>query len=285
MDEEPFFIVNEFLEKERVELQEVLDSLKGPKFDHYERSVFIRQFTNEMFRAYKNQIYRINKVAAEERNRLARLKLQKQKELLLEQLKSVEELKKYTEEGDKAKKDIVLSKVTNKTLVSSKFFDNKYQVIEPLLNVNDVKLLNEIKSKVNLDDNEGLKKLIESSCKVYNINFTDDYFDKIRYYLVRDLKKYGKVSPLLEDKNVKEVICNGTKQPLLVTYEGNSNVPTNVNLDSDTDINNLIKYFAQISKVEIKPDNPFLNFKFNNFEIQATLGNDFLKPKFVIVRS
>ena len=277
MKEEPFFLVNEFLENEKKELENIVNRLESKNFKHEERAIFLKNFTNEIFKAYKNKRTRFVKENEEDKKKLEILKLKKQKELLLLQLKQLESLDNLKEE-EKVKKDLILSKLTNKALVTSSFTGTNYKINEPELN--------EIKKdcKEIIDDKEKLNDLIKENAKNNKINFNEEYFDKIRYYLIRDIKKFGKISPLLEDKNIKEITCNGPDMSININYQDKKDIPTNIILDSDNEINEIVIKFAELADQKINTENPFLNFRFNNLEIQATINNKFLKPKFIIVK-
>ncbi len=281
MKDEPFFIINNFLEQDKKEIEGILETLRGPKFSHYERSIFLRNFTNEMFNAYRKQ-KAITRKSVEEGKMFEKLRLQKQKELVLARIREVEEAAKKKEEIPKKK--LILSRVSGKTLATSRFSGTNYELIEPILDKKDIELIHSLKNKVAglLDNETALRKVIEDQT---NNQISDEYFDKIRYYLIRDLSKYGKISPLLEDKNIKEVICNGAGRNILITYQDKTDVQANITLESDEEINGLVKHLAEINKIQVAPENPFLNFKIGeHFEINATLGSDLLKPKFVISR-
>ena len=53
MKDEPFFLVNEFLEREQKELQDILNIIKVENYRKNQKAVFLRNFTNEAFKAYK----------------------------------------------------------------------------------------------------------------------------------------------------------------------------------------------------------------------------------------
>ena len=283
MELEPFFLINEFLEEEKKELENLIDVTKGPKIKNQERSVFIKNFTNDMFKAYRNQRARFLRNEKEESNRKQLLELIKRKEMLLDKIKVAEKIENVKKNEEKAKKNIVVSKVTKKPLVTSSFFGNNYKVNEPLLNDIDLKILQSLKeSKIN---DENLTNYIKDMASRLNINCDDEYIDKIRYYFIRDVKKFSLVSPLLEDNNIKEIVCNGENRNVIVTYQDKQEIPTNIIFKTDNEINNMIKLLIAKSGQKINNENPFFNFNIGNeFEVQVTLGNEFLKPKFIIIR-
>ncbi len=287
MENEPFFLVNEFLEKEKAELENILNTINNYQHKDMERAVFLRNFSNQLFKAHK-------KTKQQEKPKIDQKKFEKE---LLEKkkqelLKKIEDMKskqqpaaektieletpKLTEE-----KSIILSKESKKTLASIEFNGITYNVKEPELSENDIKILNELKTQ-NIEQKETLVNRMKDLSKKYNIIYSDEYYDKIRYFLVRDIKKYGKISPLIEDKEVKDIICAGKDKPISIMYK-DKEVPTNIIL-SDEEINNFVKETAAKTAQQISEAKPFLNVPLDNMTISANIGTAFIKPKFVITK-
>ncbi|MBI2148889.1 hypothetical protein HYU23_04365 [Candidatus Woesearchaeota archaeon] len=290
MKEEPFFLINEFLEKERKELELVIDSFNVKNLRRNEKAVFLRNFTNEIFRSYrktkKTRIVVEKHEELEMKRKERELLLKKKKDLLMK-LKKFEEEKKIVIEAlpNIKSKEIILSKETGMTLVKTEFDSNSYKVIEPKLTNNDIILLKEFEENVknmNLDDKEKFLKQLRIICDKYNTKYSDEYFDKIRYYVVRDLKKFGKISALVEDKDVKEIICSGFGKPITINYKDKQDVSTNLEFKSEDELNNFILYLANKVNQKISVENPFLTASLDGFNLQATFGSEFVKPKFLI---
>lgn len=283
MAEEPFFLVNEFLGKEKNELEHILNIVHGKNQRSLERAAFLRNFTNELFRAYKKTI----KTKVEEKKEPE--KKQIEKKLLLEKkqelLKKIEKLKQKTEQikvpEPTKEKELILSKETGKPLVTTEFKDSKYYVREPILTEQDKNILKELKT-TNIDNKQRLIDKLKEFCTKFNIEYSDAHYDKIRYYLVRDLKRYGKISPLLEDKDVKEIVCEGANKPIIISYQNKEDILTDVIFTSDEELNNFVLSLAKKANQKVSVENPFLNTNIENMNLQATLGSEFVKPKFII---
>ena len=283
MKEEPFFIVNEFLERDKNEIVKILDVLKAEPVDYYNKAVFLKNFTNLMMKAHQNQTYK-HKVKNDETNKkLEKIKLQKQKDELLKRLKELEEKTKNIE-----RKDIVLSKDTGKTLVKSSYDGNMYIIKEPELNEQQqitLKNLEENTAVGILNDDRKIREIISQELKKNNLETNEENFDIMRYYLVRDLKRYGVLSPLIQDKKITDIVCDGEGKNLTVTYEGKHEVITNITIEKDTEINKIIEELAKKMNQKLNKENPFINGKIEDgLELQATYGSEFMKPKFVITR-
>ncbi len=285
MKDEPFFLVNAFLEKGRKELEHVLEVVEGKNQKYSDRTVFIRNFTNEMFKAHK--ITKRPKIEEEKKS------ISKEKESLLkkkqELIKKLQELqiKKPVEiqhpeltEG----KSIILSKETGKALVKTEFNGTKYTVIEPELNENDILLLKELsRAIIDLDNKQKLVGKLKELCNKFSVKYTEEYYDKIRYYAVRDVKKYGKISPLIEDSDVREIVCSNAGTPIIISYKGKEDILTNITLTLD-ELNNFLQVIAKKANQKTSVENPFLNITIDKLNIQGTISSEFVKPKFVITK-
>lgn len=284
MKEEPFFLVNEFLEKEKKEIQSVLEIIQVKNYRKNQRAIFLRNLTNELFKAHKKN-KSLNLIDNNEREKIKKEKesLLKKREDLLNKLKYLQEQKTEVKQENINVKDLILSKETGKTLVKTEFDEINYKVIEPVLSLNDMNLLDELKTRAdNIDNKEEFVKQIMILCSKYNIGYNEEYYDKIRYYLIRDLKKYGKVSPLIEDKEVKEIVCAGINKLITINYKDKEEVQTNLMFNTAEELNGFINQLAKMGEKKVSEESPFLDLEIDNLKIQATLGSEFFKSKFII---
>ena len=65
---------------------------------------------------------------------------------------------------------------------------------------------------------EFLKKKIVDIIKRYRISLNESQFEKIMYYLTRDLIGYGKIQPFMLDPNIEDISCDGTGIPIYVWH-------------------------------------------------------------------
>lgn len=276
MTEEPFFLLNEFLDKEKQELEKVMEIINPHRFQSMEKSVFLRNFTNQLFKAHRKK-----KTTKPQELKRKREELEKRKQLIhrkLEIQKKLQELHHNIEEAELSEeKSVIISKETKKPLVKTEFNGTEFKVTEPELTEKDKQILNSIKNKDNFL--EELKLLV----KKFDIEITEEYQDKIRYYLVRNTK-YGKVSPLVEDQDIKEIVCSSSDKPLTVAYKDNLDIPTNIKFESDKELNEFILNLAKNNNQEVSEEKPIFNFNIGKINIEGTLGNEFVKPKFIITK-
>ncbi|MFA4887158.1 MAG: hypothetical protein WC595_03020 [Candidatus Nanoarchaeia archaeon] len=270
--DEPQFLVNEFEEKDLPELNNVMSVLKVVEKPWVDRSVFLRDFMNNVFSAYVNQKYS----EVKDREGLKQ-ELEKKK---FELVKKVEELKKQEQEA-KIEKPIVFSKVTGKSLVSSNVENGVFLIKEPELTVDEIKLMSLLKPSLTSDsvtDVEMVKKVAAEAGVT-----SAESLDKMRYYLVRDFTRFGKLSALIENKEISEILCEGAALPLKVNYQGNE-LPSNVSLKDNAEINYFLQVVAQKTNTMLNAENSLLNVSLEGWTIHGNLGNEVLPAKFVMVR-
>ena len=299
MEEEPHFLVNDFLMKDLGDLKGVLKAVQERTTVQAERVVFFHNFTNELFKAYVS----IKKKNEEEKQRLKR-ELEKKKQELIKKLEEMKQQDGFSQNSlgikriikeDALKeapafgmKELVFSKITKKALAFSKIREGTYVVTEPVLTDKENNLLTSLSRKASKDqlmDLDSIKKSINEESKNFSLDYSDTLADKMRYYLIRNNIRFGKVSPLLEDEEIKEVVCEGAGKQVKVTHETEGELKTNILFQNPPELNKFIVNLALLAGNALSNEHPFLNASFDGFEIQATLGSEFLAPKFVIVRT
>ncbi len=185
------------------------------------------------------------------------------------------------------RKDLVASAETKKVLAYSEFDHNEYKVVEPELDSKDHLILEELEKtadKNKIKDKTYLQLLIQNLAIKNQLQFNEDYYDKIRYYLLRDLNDFGIISPLLKDSKIREIICDGVAIPVHLIYKEKHNVKTNMQFENNDDLNNFIKFLADKFQHLVTEDSPFLITETDKFSIQATLGTPHSQARFVIER-
>jgi hypothetical protein len=277
--EEPEFLVNDFLVDAQDELQEVLKEVKKrpKKWEH--QAVFLKNFTNELFKASV-----MKKVENKETKQKLKVDLKKQleekKKQLMEKIKHLEFEKEVPlprkTEGDK--KDLIISKLSNK-VVAFRTLGDIYTVNEPTLVPEEMNFVLELKnslSKPEYVDDELIKSKIEAKFP--------ESIDNIRYYLMRDNVAFGKVSPFLEDEGVVNIVCEGPNAALLVDIKNKHGIKTNVMYLEDG-LNRQIHILARAAGKELSTASPFLDGDLNDkFSVQGNIGSEFSKPRFIIKR-
>lgn len=203
----------------------------------------------------------------------------------------IEEAAKEEIEDIKGKQEYALilssSQVLAKAIIDLENGKMKYKLIEPIIDERILKktidlLGRKLKKDVNvIKDDKLLIKIIKKACKKYKIDFTNNYFENIKYYLYRDNLHFGKIDPLLMDNKIKSITCEGVNKPIIAEYNS-QRFETNIVFESNEEINNLLFKIAKMVKVDLSTKNPVLNTSIGNLKIEAALGMEEISSRFII---
>lgn len=188
----------------------------------------------------------------------------------------------------------------------------KYYVVnEPSLTDSETALYNRLKEKIgdelvyyNPDTMEDKSKeeIIEQKCREYVytyeqanivvekvINVLSEYtpiqsvqgsginessFQKVVYFIIRDYVYYGKLTPLVVDKNIEDISCNGPNNPVYIYHKQYGDLMTNVAYE-DQQLNSFVRSLAQKSGKHISKSNPEIDGNLpNGYRVQLTLGDE-----------
>mgnify|MGYP001575124962 CR=1 FL=1 len=266
-DREPFFIVDEY-QDEFIKLQKEVNSLLKKDFVYNDpKAIVLKKFVYELIKASRKLKYH---------NAIETSTLDIKRPL-------------ETEENivEQNTQPLIVAKDTEKVLVK-KFITNKnnidiYNVIEPRLNEEEKIILDNL-SDTDLRETtrEQLMYLIKQEALKINIDFNELLFEKIRYYLIRNLIGYGKIDPLLNDENIKVVTIDVRQAKVLYN---NKEMYTNIIFNDNEEINELIKKIGSRNNVKVDDSEPVLDVISEFGRVQATLGNNFINPKLLIRKS
>ncbi|MCZ6582086.1 MAG: type II/IV secretion system ATPase subunit [Thaumarchaeota archaeon] len=164
----------------------------------------------------------------------------------------------------------------------------RYMVIEPTLTKKDkenfeklrqmlmVELtvnLNEIKTKK--DAEERLKKKLTSMIKKYDMDIPANRLPKIYYHAIRNFTRFGKIDPLMHDKMIEEISCDGVGIPLYIWHREYESMPTNVIFDTDLELENFVRKLAYVSGKHVSIANPIVDATLpDGSRVNLTLGKE-----------
>lgn len=166
------------------------------------------------------------------------------------------------------KNNIIQLKKENNTLT--------YDVIEPRMESIDWQIYNELKPIIQetikknpsiIQDQNFIPNEIQKIAKRLKIKYSPDYARKIKYYLEKNLKGYGKLDPLIRDNRVRKIICN-SYDDIKVIFE-NETLSTNIEFDSNEELNNFIVNLAERNGKKISELEPYLEIKNPIMEVKA----------------
>ena len=167
--------------------------------------------------------------------------------------------------------------------------DYKYIIAEPELNPVETEILNtlafnlrfvlEIKDveefeKKRVVKEEILKEAVDNLIEDMRIDIDTSSYFKIVYYIVRDFIYYGKLTPLMMDRSLEDISCNGYNKPVFVFHRNYTNLETNLKFSED-ELDSLIIRLAQMSGKHISIAEPMVDATLpDGSRIQMTLGKE-----------
>jgi flagellar protein FlaI len=163
-----------------------------------------------------------------------------------------------------------------------------YEVIEPTLQKNEEKQLQEIRKllmeevDVNLKEIETkekaenyLKDKTRHIIKKYRIKVEPEAIDKFAYYVVRDFVGFGKIDPLMKDHLIEDISADGVGIPIYVWHRVYESLPTNIVFKNAEELNSFIIRLAYLSGKNISVASPILDASLpEGSRIQLTYGNE-----------
>ena len=145
-----------------------------------------------------------------------------------------------------------------------------YEIIEPELTEDEQEKLDYLKNafiyvfdKVSPEQISisGKELIIERTRKLaskYRLKFTEEEFNKITYYLVRDFLGLDLLEPIMHDKYIEDVSCDGLGVPIFVNHLKYGPLEVNRKYTDIVKLNSFIIKLAQKSNKEISLSKPIL---------------------------
>lgn len=174
------------------------------------------------------------------------------------------------------------------------FFDSKaneaiYRVVEPKLTEDERKSLHEIKeyiqekvdvnfSQVRRKNAVGyITKIFDNSIPYFKKNFTKETYEVLRYYVLRDFIGLEVIEPLLRDKYIEDISCDGVGIPIYVYHRDPrlGSIKTDIVFDSKEDLDYFVNKISERCGRSISVAKPLLDGTLpDGSRVQATLGTD-----------
>jgi len=159
----------------------------------------------------------------------------------------------------KATVHIYYDKRTNKVI---------YEVEEPKLNKELEENLNFIKKgfiyvfeKTEIakgKEKETIERGLKLISRKYSIKLTDEEFEILRYYLIRDYLGLEKIESLMHDPYIEDISCDGLGVPIFVNHLKYGSLETNIVFNDLDLLNSFIIKLAQKANQEISLAKPIL---------------------------
>ncbi|MEM1631194.1 MAG: type II/IV secretion system ATPase subunit [Thermofilum sp.] len=160
-----------------------------------------------------------------------------------------------------------------------------YRALEPVLTQTDEKVIGEIK-RVLLEEQrplydelkkkspeEVLRRRVESIIKKRKLPVAPEAFDKIFYYVRRDMLGYGKLEVPLRDPNIEDISCDGVGLPVFVWHSQFESLPTNIVFEDPEELEKAIERLAHKAGRHISVAQPIAEGALpEGYRLHATLS-------------
>lgn len=165
--------------------------------------------------------------------------------------------------------------------------EHVYQIIEPELNTAERELLEELEMRLfeTLDVNtkdlsyetarKALRDAVDEIIHDYGIKLTAISREKILYNIEKAFLGDGRIDPIMHDKYIEDISCDGLNTPIFVYHTGYESVQTNATYTNPTELDSFVTKLAQRAGKYISIAEPMLDATMSDgSRIQMTLGTE-----------
>ncbi|MEM3852140.1 MAG: type II/IV secretion system ATPase subunit [Methanomassiliicoccales archaeon] len=164
-----------------------------------------------------------------------------------------------------------------------------YEIIEPPLSSDEVKVLKALKealiatiNKLEVQSREEREKALRRAAMqvmgVIGISLNPLAFERVFYYLSRDLVGFGVLEGVMLDSNVEDISCDGVGIPLFIFHRKYGSIRSNIRFEEEAELDSFVVWLAQKSKKSISVASPMLDATLpDGSRLNATLGKHVTK--------
>ncbi|MHA2502639.1 MAG: type II/IV secretion system ATPase subunit [Candidatus Kariarchaeaceae archaeon] len=106
---------------------------------------------------------------------------------------------------------------------------------------------------------EYLKRQVNEITRTYRLKMDSQSYDKIMYYIDRDLIGYGPLQPLMKDPLIEDISCDGVDKNIYIWHRNFESIPTNVIFEEEIDLDSFVIKLAQRAGRHISISKPLLD--------------------------
>ncbi len=159
--------------------------------------------------------------------------------------------------------------------------EHEYHVVEPVLDdylysvfyVLRHSVVEYLQSEVE-DRYAHLEENARRLIKEMGFEVSDEDFEKLFYHLKNHLIEYGPITPLMKDRLIEDISCNGYNKPVYIYHRNYQNIKTNITFSED-ELDNFVIKLAQMSGKHISVAEPMLDAALpDGSRIQMTLARE-----------
>lgn len=162
-----------------------------------------------------------------------------------------------------------------------------YEIVEPIYTEAEKKLLDELKKgifeRVNVNTRqisretaaETLESMMNEVLADYAITLDPLTYEKIHYHLKKDFLGDGLVDPVMHDRFIEDISCDGIGRPLFVYHSRYESIESNLFYKDAADLDSFVTKLAQRAGKHISVADPMLDATMQDgSRIQMTLGSE-----------
>ena len=145
--------------------------------------------------------------------------------------------------------------------------EHRYYAVEPDLDeferalfdrvADDIRDLLLYREGTGRTEEETLRTELEGLLEQYGVDAGMGTFHALAYYLYRDFRGFGKVDPLLNDRHIEDVSCDGYDLPIFVYHDEYTDIETNVSF-GEAELDNYVIRLAQQSGRHVSVGDPMV---------------------------
>jgi flagellar protein FlaI len=165
--------------------------------------------------------------------------------------------------------------------------DKYYHVAQPVFSEEEAKIFHFMKETIvqslaiRLDEADPeqvssyLDERVTTITQDYRLHVSNEFREKIMYYLRREFIGFGKIDPLMRDPNIEDISCNGAKIPLFLYHRHYGSLQSNIAFDEKEELADFVVQLAQKCGKHITIAEPMLDATMpDGSRIQMTLGDE-----------
>ena len=89
-----------------------------------------------------------------------------------------------------------------------------------------------------------LSEKVRGLAKKYGYKISTPAMTKLLYYLTRDFIHLGKIEPLMRDKLIEDISCDGAGIPIYIWYRDYESIPTNIAFETEDELDTFVSKLA-----------------------------------------
>jgi len=89
-----------------------------------------------------------------------------------------------------------------------------------------------------------LSAKVKALAKKYGYKVQPPAMTKLLYYLTRDFIHLGKIEPLMRDKLIEDISCDGAGIPIYIWYRDYESIPTNISFETSDELDTFVSKLA-----------------------------------------